>query len=144
MILLNESGRVAESTGSCLLMVRKGTVYTPPASEGALESITVDIMEALAQSMGVPFVRRPIDRTELLVADEIALCGTLAEVVPVKAIEGLTLSEPHLLKTLQARYYDAVRGVRPHPAVELTPLVKEGVRNSVKARDAGPAMVPTR
>ena len=78
MVLLNNSGRVAEATGSCLVMVRDGTVYTPPATEGALESITLDIVEALAHSMKMPFIRRPIDRTELLVADEIAICGTLA------------------------------------------------------------------
>ena len=56
---------------------------SPPATEGALESITLDIVEALAHSMKIPFIRRPIDRTELLVADEIAICGTLAELVLV-------------------------------------------------------------
>jgi branched-chain amino acid aminotransferase len=33
MVVLNESGRVAESTGACVLVVRGGKVYTPPASE---------------------------------------------------------------------------------------------------------------
>ena len=36
MILLNQYGRVAESTGACLVMVRDGCVITPPASEGRL------------------------------------------------------------------------------------------------------------
>ena len=92
MVLLNNSGRVAEATGSCIVMVRDGIVYTPPATEGALESITLDIVEALAHSMNIPFIRRPIDRTELLVADEIAICGTLAELVLVKSIDGLPLN----------------------------------------------------
>ncbi len=119
MVLLNQWGRVAESTGSCILMVREGTVYTPPASEGALESITVDVIEALAASLNIPFVRRPIDRTELLIADELALCGTLAEVLPVKSIEGFPLSsESSVLKALQTRYFQAVRGIMPHPMVE--------------------------
>ena len=77
MVLLNHLGRVAEATGSCLVMVRDGKIATPPTTEGALESITLDITEALAKSAGVPFERRPIDRTELYVADEIAFCGTL-------------------------------------------------------------------
>jgi branched-chain amino acid aminotransferase len=111
---------MAETTGSCVLMVSGGTVYTPPATEGALESITVDSVEALARSMSIPFIRRPIDRTELLVADEIALCGTLAELVPVKSIDGLPLRQPSaLLGALQRRYFDAVRAVEPHPFVEL-------------------------
>ena len=121
MILLNQWGRVAEATGSCILMVRDGTISTPPATEGALESITLEILEMLAESHGIPFVRRPIDRTELLVADEIALCGTLAEVVLVKSIEGLPLSgEAPLLKALQTRYFEAVRGTKPHPFVEMS------------------------
>jgi branched-chain amino acid aminotransferase len=121
MVLLNDFGRVAEATGSCIIMVRDERVYTPPASEGALESITVDVIEALACSAGVPFSRRPIDRTELLVADELALCGTLAEVVGVKRIEGLPLPEKSkVLRDLQTRYFNAARGIETHPFVELT------------------------
>lgn len=121
MVLLNQWGRVAETTGSCIVMVRNGTVYTPPPSEGALESITVDVIESLARSLGIDFVRRPIDRTELLVADELALCGTLAEMVPVATIEGQALrSPPTLLRAIQARYFAAVRGREPHPCVQLT------------------------
>lgn len=123
MVLLNQWGRVAETTGACILMVRDGTIYTPPATEGALESITLDVAEALANSMRIPFVRRPIDRTELLIADEIAVCGTLAELPVVKTIEGLRLPEDTpLLSALQTRYLDAVRGIDPHPVIELSLL----------------------
>lgn len=120
MILLNQWGHIAEATGSCVLMVRDGVIYTPPATEGALESITLDIVEELARSMKVDFVRRPIDRTELLVADEIAICGTLAEIMLVKEIEGLQLKGPVILNALQTRYLHAVRGIDPHPSVDLT------------------------
>jgi branched-chain amino acid aminotransferase len=123
MVLLNESGRVAEATGSCLLMVREETILTPPATEGALESITLDIVESLALSMGIKFTRRPIDRTELLVADEIGTCGTLSEVTLATSIEGLGLSEKSpILGAIQRRYLDAVRGVDPHPSLDLALL----------------------
>lgn len=102
-------------------MVRDGTIYTPPATEGALESITLDIVEALAHLMKLPFIRRPIDRTELLVADEIAICGTLAELVLVESIDGLPLNpESRLLRSLQNRFFRAARNIEPHPFVELT------------------------
>lgn len=122
MVLLNRSGRVAEGTGSCLLMARGGAIHTPSASEGALESITVNIVEALAGSFGIEFVRRPVERTELLVADEIALCGTLADITLVKTIEGMPLRQPSILSAIQSAYLKACNGTEPHPFVELTPL----------------------
>ncbi len=123
MVLLNQSGRVAEATGSCILMVREGRVYTPPATEGALESITLQAVEALAHTQGIPFEMRPIDRTELLVADELAICGTLAEVVPVRKIGGHLLpADSAILKALQTGYFQAVRGIAPHPDIELTKI----------------------
>lgn len=126
MVLLNNSGRVAEATGSCIVMVRDGVVYSPPATEGALESVTLDIVEALAHSMNIPFVRRPIDRTELLVADEIALCGTLAELILIKTIDGLPVgTDAPILSSLQARYFSAVRNIDPHPYVKLSVLTSK-------------------
>ncbi len=128
MVLLNQWGRVAEATGSCVLMVREGTVYTPPATVGALESITIDAIESLSHSLGIKFVRRPIERTELLVAEEIGLAGTLAELTIVKSIEGLPLAERSpVLHALQARYMDAVRGVTPHPSVEMSMLPSSSI-----------------
>lgn len=121
MVLLNQSGRVAEATASCILMVRDNTIVTPPATEGALESITLDIVESLAQSLGIKFIRRPIDRTELLVADELALCGTLHEVTLATSIDEYTLDEKSpILRAIQKRYMEAVRGINPHSVVELT------------------------
>jgi branched-chain amino acid aminotransferase len=123
MILLNRWDRVAEATGACLLMVRDGAVFTPPASEGVLESITVDIVEALAESVGIPFVRRPVDRTELYVADELALAGTLAELVPVRRIDDHRLpDELPVVEALADRFWGAVRGDDPHPAVRRSVL----------------------
>ncbi len=112
-------------------------MYTPPATEGALESITLDLIEALARLSGINFIRRPIDRTELLVADEIGLCGTLAELTLVKSIEGRPLPEEvPVLRGLQTRYLEAVRGIVHHPAVELTLLPScrpvESVRGSLR------------
>jgi branched-chain amino acid aminotransferase len=141
MVLLNEWGRVAEATGACILMVRDGVVYTPPATEGALESITVDVVEALAKSMSVPFVRRPIDRTELSIAEEIALCGTLAELPLVKSFEGRPMSEnAPILTALQSRLLDAVRGIAPHRAIELSMLPAPGTCRYREAVNGAPSL----
>jgi branched-chain amino acid aminotransferase len=130
MILLNDAGRVAEAAASALVMVRAGALYTPPPEEGALESITIDIIEALAGSLGLSFARRPIERTELLLADELALVGTIGEIIPVKTIDGFSLSEEFpVIRSLQTRYLRAIRGIEPHPSVERTIICQSKLRS---------------
>jgi len=120
MVLLNQSGRVAEATGCCLAIVRDGRVLTPPAWEGALESITVDIVERLCLSLSVPFERRPVERSELMIAEEIALIGTLVEVTLAKSIDGQALGPSRIMSGVAKRYHDAVTGQQPHPAVDIS------------------------
>jgi branched-chain amino acid aminotransferase len=71
----------------------------------------------------------------LLIADEMAICGTLAELPLVKSIEGQPMPEGSpLLTALQKRLLDAVRGVDPHPEVELTMLpMPDGSRHRKSA-----------
>ena len=121
MILLNRLGRVAEATGSCVLIVREGTIITPPHSEGALESITIDLAEAIAKSNNIPFIRRPIDRTELYIAEEMAVCGTLAELVPIHFMDSFEMdTNGPILGKLRREFFDIVRGKKQHPSLELT------------------------
>ncbi len=121
MILLNQSGRVAEATGCCVLMVRDGRVYTPPAYECRLESITLDIVGDICRSEGIEFIERPIDRTELYIADEMALVGTLAELVPIRRIDDFILPDDRpILDRIADRFWTAVRNSKPHPKVDLS------------------------
>ncbi|MGH7505904.1 MAG: hypothetical protein ACRELX_09645, partial [Longimicrobiales bacterium] len=65
----------------------------------------------------------PIDRTELYIADELALVGTLAEIVRVTRVDDFELpARAPLLDAVADRFWKAVRGVRSHPAVDLTVL----------------------
>jgi len=124
MILLNQWGRVAEATGCCVLLVRDGQVITPPPSEGRLESITVQIIASLCATLGIPFVERPVERTELYVADEMALAGTLAEIVPIRQIDDYVLpAESPILTRVADRFWAAVRGSDPHPAADLSVVI---------------------
>jgi branched-chain amino acid aminotransferase len=123
MILLNASSRVAEASGSCVLLVRNGQVATPPPWEGCLESITVDVVEALCVSLGIPFARRAIERTELLVADEVWLAGTLVELGRVRSVAGTPLPDSApVLARVADEFWACVRGERSHPAIRLTPV----------------------
>ena len=130
MVLLNTWGRVAEATGACVVMVRDGVICTPPATEGALESITLDFVGALAKSSDIGFVRRPIDRTELLIADEISICGSLAELVPIKSIDNMPIDpDGPVLKKIRDKYFKVVRGEEKDPSLEVTFIPPSRIKN---------------
>lgn len=121
MVLVNQWGRVAEATGACILMVRNGKVVTPPPSEGRLESITVEIVASICASLNIDFVERPIDRTELYIADELSLAGTLAELTPIRRIDEYILpDDAPVLNKVRSRFWNAIRGIEPHPAIDLS------------------------
>jgi branched-chain amino acid aminotransferase len=123
MVLLNPWGRVAEASGSCVVLARDGTLITPGPSEGCLESITVEIIRKLSATLGIAFERRPVDRTELYIADEVCLAGTLAELIPVRGIESYTLPKrAALTERVADEFWDCVRGVRSHAGISLTPV----------------------
>jgi len=87
-ILLNERGKVAEGPGSCFCMVRGGVLIAPPPSSNLLESITLNSMATLwRDEIGLATAEREIDRTELYVADEAFLLGTMAEILPIRSVD---------------------------------------------------------
>lgn len=117
MILLNANGRVAEFTGACLVMVREGRVITPPTWEGSLESITLEAVEGICRTEDIAFEQRPIDRSELGVAEEVGLVGTLCEITPVQSLDGQAIGVSRVLSSVSHAYRAAVRGEAPHPSV---------------------------
>lgn len=122
-ILLDAQGQVAEASGENLFMVRDGVVYTPPYGSAILGGITRDTILRLLREMGVTVVERAIARDELYVADEIFLCGTAAEVTPVREIDERTIgagTRGEITKRVQDRYFQVVRGVEPPEPAWLT------------------------
>ena len=111
--------------------------HYPAAPRGCLESITVNIVESLCKRLRVPFERRPVDRSELLVADEIALAGTLMEIGLVKQLEGRAMpADAPLLTAVADLYWACVRAETTHPDVRLTP-VSFAPRNAEELENAG-------
>lgn len=129
-LLLNQRGTVAEAPGSCVVMVRDGELVTPPGTSGVLEGITVATVAELAEKkLGLSLTRREIDRTELYVADELFLCGTMSELLPIASVDRNPVGDGRrgpITTTLQGHYDDAVRarGDRPEWC---TPVVPEEV-----------------
>ncbi|ACK66802.1 branched-chain amino acid aminotransferase [Rippkaea orientalis PCC 8801] len=90
-ILMNSQGKVCEATGMNVFMVRNGQLITPGFEQDVLEGITRDSILTLAKDLGIETIQRPIDKSELFIADEVFLSGTAAKITPVKRIETFTL-----------------------------------------------------
>lgn len=125
-LLLNEHGKLAEAPAACCFIVRDTAVITPPIHAGILESITRrTIIEWLPDLLQRTVVERDIDRTELYVADEIFVCGTAWEVMPVVSVDRMEVGtgQPGPVSTaIQAGYARLVRGQVAERQDWLTPV----------------------
>ena len=83
---------MSEASGMNLFIVRDGVLITPGVDQDILEGITRASVLELAQAMGIPTLERPVDKTELFVADEVFLSGTAAKVTPVRRVETTDLA----------------------------------------------------
>lgn len=92
-ILLNSQGKVCEASGMNIFVVRNGKLITPSFDQDILEGITRDSVITIAKDLGIEIIERPVDKTELLIADEVFLSGTAAKITPVKRIENYHLPE---------------------------------------------------
>ena len=91
-ILMNSQGKVCEASGMNIFIVRNGQLITPGLDQDILEGITRDSILTIAKDLGIETIERPVDKTELLIADEVFLSGTAAKITPVKSIENYLLS----------------------------------------------------
>ncbi len=112
-ILLDDHGHVCEGSGENIYVVRDGVVYTPPQTAGILDGINRKSIIQIARDLGFSVVERDIARAELVLADEVFLSGTAAELVPVREIDDHTIGsgEPgEITLTLQKAFDDALHG----------------------------------
>lgn len=92
-LMLNHNGSVAEASAENVFMVRHGQLITPGLSEGILEGITRNTVIELAKERGYEVVERSITRGEIVIADEVFMTGTAAELHPVRSIDGIAIGK---------------------------------------------------
>lgn len=91
-VILNNIGRISEGPGSCIFIVRKGVLITPPFTASVLESITRDtIIQLAVNTLNIPIEVRDVDRTELYISDEAFLCGSAMEINYISEIDGYNI-----------------------------------------------------
>ena len=113
-IMLNDRGEIAESPGSCFMMVRDGVVITPPVTADILESITrTTLIKLFGAELGTSVIEREIDRTEAYIADEAFFCGSGQEVQPIVSVDHYPVGDGKvgpLTRKIQSLYFDIAKG----------------------------------
>lgn len=112
-LVLNSDGHISEGSAMNVFMVRNGTLITPPITDNILEGITRrSIMEVARNEFGLTVEERSIDRTEVLIADEMFFTGSAAQVVAITKIDHRPIgsgSMGPITAKLRAFYEDVVR-----------------------------------
>ena len=110
-ILLTDGGFIADGSGENIFVVRDGTISTPDLSASILPGITRDTIIQIAQDLGYPVIEKTLIRTDLYLADEVFMCGTAAEVTPIREIDDHVVGPPGpVTLEIQKAYLDTVRG----------------------------------
>jgi branched-chain amino acid aminotransferase len=116
-IVLNQDGHVAEGSAENFFLVRKGIVSTPLITENILEGITRrTVMALLRDELHVEVMERPLDRTEIYLADEAFFCGTGVQIAAITAVDHRPIGTGKIgfvTSELRRIYFDVVRGRSP-------------------------------
>ena len=115
-ILLDHQGFVSEGSGENIYVIRGGQIITPPHTAGILDGISRKSINQIASDLGYAIVERDIARAELYLADEVFLCGTAAELVPVREIDDHMVGSGErgpLTTEIQRVFDDALHGRDP-------------------------------
>jgi len=104
VILLNDSGRLAEGARSNVVVRRDGIAMTPPLSEGCLPgTVRGRLLESGAVCEGA------LDVSEVLSGAEVVLTNSLVGVIPVARIDDLRCEVVNLAGELRAAWEAAQR-----------------------------------
>ncbi|MEX1021183.1 MAG: branched-chain amino acid transaminase [Litorilinea sp.] len=129
-LVLDQSGHVSEASAANFVMVRNGTLVTPPRSANVLEGITLDaLLEIATQKLGLPLEMREIDRSEVYYADEAFLCGTGVQIEGIGELDHRPIGNggvgpitaqlrEHFLRIVSGQDPDYVHWVTPVPIHE--------------------------
>jgi branched-chain amino acid aminotransferase len=109
-ILLTPEGTVADGSGENIFVVRDGMIYTPDLATGILPGITRDTVKQIAQDLGYTVVEKALIRSDLYLADEVFMCGTAAEVTPLRSVDDHEIGVGEVTLAIQQAYLDTVRG----------------------------------
>lgn len=124
-IALDIHGYVSEGAGENLFVIRNGVVSTTPKTAAILPGITRDTCMTLLREMGYEIREENIPRESLYLADEIFMCGTAAEVTPVRSVDGIDVgsgSRGKITEQVQSMFFGLFNGETEDKWGWLTPV----------------------
>ncbi len=112
-IVLSTDGRhVSEGSAMNIFMLRNDMLITPPVTNDILEGITRStVLEIASRMEDIKVIERPIDRTELYIADELFFCGTGAQISPIGSVDKRTVGNGEMgpvTERIQELYFKIV------------------------------------
>jgi len=110
-ILLTDDGTVADGPGENIFVIKDGVIRTPPLSTSILPGITRDSVITIARELGYVVEETSIIRADLMLADEVFMTGTAAEVTPVRSVDDVEIGVGAVTRELQKVYLATVNGV---------------------------------
>ncbi|KAA2285277.1 branched-chain amino acid transaminase [Arenimonas fontis] len=117
-IALASTGLLSEGAGENLFLVFDGTLHTPPVSAALLNGITRDTIIRLARANGIGVVERDLPREYLYLCDELFMCGTAAEITPIRSVDGRPVGDGKpgkLTRQIQDLFFGIFTGRTPVP-----------------------------
>ena len=85
--IMFRDGMLTEAASSNVWVVREGALLGAPKSHHVLEGISFDLLAELCESVGVPYILKPIPESEVRSADELMLSSATKEIVPVTRLD---------------------------------------------------------
>ncbi|HEY3593019.1 MAG TPA: aminotransferase class IV [Polyangiaceae bacterium] len=92
-LVVDASGHVLEGTTSNFFIVRGRKLITPPEESGILAGITRVHVLAVAPSIGLEVEVANLTERDVLEADEVFVCSSIREIVPVIRVESTVIGD---------------------------------------------------
>lgn len=107
-LMLDPHGFVATCNSTHFFIVRKGEVWTS-SGKYCLGGITLGLVLEIAREAGIPAIEKDFSLTDVYGADEAFVTGTFAGIVPVREVDGRSLTcRGPMVERLQQLYADRI------------------------------------
>lgn len=110
-VLLDLDGNVAEGATANLFAWIEDCWYTPPLESGILDGITRRVLLELCAAEDTPAVEHPMSPEDLEVAEEIFVCSSVREIMPLTTFDDRTIGNGEIgeeTRRLYARFRQRV------------------------------------